>query len=526
MIVTWGLLFACMCAPADAQIVYSADGRLYEIGADGSDRSLFTTPTTLQASDFDPEWSPDGTQLAVVHQPGEEEERSRIDLLSTDGSSREAFTQLERGVFDAFPRWSPDGSRLVFTRFTEDSGDYRTAIVIRDFTGEERTLVRQRLDRWLTTVLWPEWSSDGQSVLYSRSRLDREFNFGASIYTVPADGGPADLLARDAHSPALSPDGSRIAFISIADRNGQTCGSDECSYNGELYVMDADGGNAQRLTRSKGDDMSPDWSADGSRIAFSSNRNFPEGYGHEIYSIDADGNCLTWLTNGTASSVEPTWRPAAVSSDPGGCGATPRAALIEVDLGAARAFDSPRPLWLGTTYRGLLLSEVTHGRHEPLFFAYSDCGRYYPRDCPREIQVMDESVCANDASVPFLGTNNERIKRRRRALVAPFGAQGGVTALTGGLEVDVFAYGRSAARAAFGDLRPFPRETPIDQLRAPAIPATLARQIRRVQRVHGHVESVAATAEELGLSRRTVRMRLANARALDEFGHRVREKRC
>jgi Tol biopolymer transport system component len=521
-IVTCAALFACICAPAEAQIVYSADGRLYEIDAEGSDRESFTAAMSPRASDAEPAWSPDGTQLLVVHESDAEDDvdRSRIDVLSADGSSRQRLTSLERGVFVGSPRWSPTDDQVAFARFTYSSRRYTSAIVIRDLGGAERTLVRQRLDRRLTSVWGPEWSPDGETVLYSTSRLGRRAYFHSSIRVAPLDGGPTELFMRDAYLPAFSPDGSRIAFISIADQNGQTCGSDECSYNGELYVMDADGSNALRLTRSEGDDIAPDWAPDGSRIAFNSDRNFP-GYGaHELYSIEPDGNCLTWLTNGTANSAGPAWRPETVNAEPGGCGATPRSPLIEVDLAPARAFDATRPLWLGLTYRGLLLSEVDGA---PLFFGYYDCAGYRPDDCPPGVQILVQSVCTG-ISVRFLGG---QVDRRRHALVQDFRGDG-LMALTGGAQVHIHSESirGGPARAAFRALHPFPGETAVDQLRPPVIPAQLARQIERVVRLHDRLESVAAVAERMDIRHETVRQRLANAKALDDFGHRVRTTRC
>ena len=248
-------------------------------------------------------------------------------------------------------------------------------------TGAERTVVKQRLGRRFTSVAEPAWSPAGNSLVYTLSRLDRRAYFRPSLRVAALDGTSARLLAREAQSAAFSPDGSRIAFISVRDRNGKSCGSDECSYNGELYVMDATGRNPRRLTRNRGADGAPDWSSDGTRIAFDSDRNFPDGGGNELYSIEPDGDCLTWLTNGTADSGDPTWHPAPGATEPAGCGATPRPPLVEVDLGPATGFDTGRPLWLGKRYRGLLLSDVDSGPHE-LFFGYLDCGRYRARECP------------------------------------------------------------------------------------------------------------------------------------------------
>jgi Tol biopolymer transport system component len=510
-----------MCAPAEAQIVYSADGRLYEIGADGSDRSLFTTPTTLRSSDSEPEWSPDGMQLAVVHEHDREDvgNWSRIDLLSADGSTRQRITPVDRNVLAFSPRWSPEGDRLAFARVTYGGDHYTSAIVVRDLDGDESTVVRhrRRFDRSFSRVGSPEWSPDGESLLYSEIRLGRDAYFKASIRTAPLDGSPTQLLTRDAHSPAFSPDGSRIAFVSIADRNGRTCGSDDCSYNGELYVMDADGGNPRRLTRSKGDDFAPAWAPDSSRIAFNSNRNFPRAGRNEIYSIEPDGDCVTWLTNGTANSVTPAWDPVTSNTDSGGCGATRRPPLFETNLAPVRAFAAATPLWLGRTYRGLLLSDVDRGGG--LFLGYYDCARYRPSDCPPGIELSVSSICVRFTQVHHL---HGQADRRRRALVQrsnPFDLR----ALTGGLDVEILA---SRSLHVFRGLRPFPREAAVEQLRPPTIPAWLARQVQRARRLHERLGSITAVSKRMGFSRRIVRERLATAKTLDDFGHRVRTKRC
>jgi dipeptidyl aminopeptidase/acylaminoacyl peptidase len=458
--------------------------------------------------------------------------RARIQLLHADGSARRSLTPLAKGVSDHSPRWSPDGSRLAFARFAVRGERLTSSIVVHDLrTGAEHTVASQRLDMRFEQVWEPDWSADGRLIIYTRSRLDRRSYFRPSLYVVGADGTGRRLLAREAHSAAFSPDGTQIAFASVRDRNGTTCGVDECSYNGELYVMQASGANPRRLTRNAGNDGVPDWSLDGSRIAFSSTRNFPEGApgfdgtASELYSIRPDGGCLTWLTNGAPPSSDPDWRPGGMaSSDPRGCGATPRRPLIETDLREATRFERPRPLWLGRTFRGLLLTSAGAGR-EQAFFGYDDCGRYHPRTCPGSLQVSVSSVCSEASHLLGLTTIGLPLLRRRGALVVDFG-EGDLRAYTGGLEVVVFSDGLGrGAHAAFRGLRPFPHEGARGRLPPPALPRRFVRKLRRVVAAHRRLGSVPAVAEELGLSRARVRRRLAVARALRSFG-RLRTVRC
>src|SRR5204863_1360278 len=93
----------------------------------------------------------------------------------------------------------------------------------------------------------------------------------AELMVALADGSEAHAIAQSAGEPAWSPDGTRIAFSSTAERNGETC-FDDCSPNGEIHVIGADGAGERRLTNTKADERAPAWSPDDTRIAYASDR--------------------------------------------------------------------------------------------------------------------------------------------------------------------------------------------------------------------------------------------------------------
>ena len=77
-----------------------------------------------------------------------------------------------------------------------------------------------------------------------------------------------------------------------------------------MVIAAADGGARRIVLRTRRDEVDPSWSADGTRIAFSSGRNLPVAApARELYSIAPDGTCLTWLTNGDADSTSPYFEP-------------------------------------------------------------------------------------------------------------------------------------------------------------------------------------------------------------------------
>ena len=93
---------------------------------------------------------------------------------------------------------------------------------------------------------------------------------------------------------ALASNTGRIVFTSMRDGNF------------EIYVMDADGGNQERLTNNPAYDYQPDWSPDGRKIAFVSNRG---GGRTQIFVMDADGKNPIRLTDGRGGKREPDWSP-------------------------------------------------------------------------------------------------------------------------------------------------------------------------------------------------------------------------
>ncbi|MFA4875321.1 MAG: Ig-like domain-containing protein, partial [bacterium] len=122
----------------------------------------------------------------------------------------------------------------------------------------------------------------------------------------------------EAHNtyPQWSPDGSRIVYTSLVPPAGGAAANP----GDNIWVMDADGNDQRTLTATVAADVEnqrPDWSPDGTKIVFDSNRaldgtDAPNVNGTEnIWVMNADGTGLTALTQNTdgAHSAAPQWSP-------------------------------------------------------------------------------------------------------------------------------------------------------------------------------------------------------------------------
>jgi uncharacterized protein YjdB len=96
-----------------------------------------------------------------------------------------------------------------------------------------------------------------------------------------------------AMEPAYSPDGSRIAYVALVDGNP------------EIYVMDADGRNAVRLTNERQADGHPVFTPDGGTVVFQSSRTRTP----QIWRVAIDGSNLRALTQEPGANTQPAVSP-------------------------------------------------------------------------------------------------------------------------------------------------------------------------------------------------------------------------
>ena len=148
-------------------------------------------------------------------------------------------------------------------------------------------------------VQTPAWSPDGRKLAFVSER-----DGNAEIYVMNADGSAQENLteqpASDSH-PSWSPNARKLAFVSRRDGNS------------EIYVMNANGSGLRNLTRTPSADRDPAWSPDGRAIAFVQECMPRPGDprwrcgGTYLYVVNADGSGLRRLTTVRGHALTPSW---------------------------------------------------------------------------------------------------------------------------------------------------------------------------------------------------------------------------
>ena len=98
------------------------------------------------------------------------------------------------------------------------------------------------------------------------------------------------------------------------ERDTSKCPDLEAPCNSEIYVMNPDGSKQTRITNNPSTDYEPVWSPDGTKIAFVSLRDEPNKKceficNSEIYVIGVDGKNTTRLSYNQISDFGPEWQP-------------------------------------------------------------------------------------------------------------------------------------------------------------------------------------------------------------------------
>ena len=149
-------------------------------------------------------------------------------------------------------------------------------------------------------------STEQETAATGRVAFVRGERAGDAVYLMNADGGGRRRLTpigthESISDVAWSRDGEKIAYSSSRP-------SDNDDYYFHIFVINADGSDRRRLTRTDADDWGPVWAPHGQKIAFDRNGDGPNW----VHVVNADGSGLRQLTgkfNWSNFSWSPSWSP-------------------------------------------------------------------------------------------------------------------------------------------------------------------------------------------------------------------------
>ena len=281
-------------SPDGTRIVHATEGTAQNPYARNTVSQLWVTEVAtgetelLYAGDaVQPDWSPGGHRIAYWGLQGDSGQR---DLWTVNADGTDPVPVTDDADLDWNPVWSPDGSWLYFS--SDRGGSLNLwRIPIDEMTGQALGAP----EPVTTPSLWSgelSFSREGDMLAFTaldhRQRIQK---VAIDPATGAVRGAPEDVTRGTAlvGTASVSPDGEWLAYRSLGRQE-------------DIFVVRADGTEVRQLTNDPHKDRSPQWSPDGSRIVFYSDR----GGRYEFWTIRPDGSGLEQMTETTGRAL---WYP-------------------------------------------------------------------------------------------------------------------------------------------------------------------------------------------------------------------------
>ena len=218
------------------------------------------------------------------------EQTGTLFLVAADNPDDKRRLTISTGQADLSPRFSPDGKTVAFLR--QVGALARDVFLVRLGGGEPKRLT---FDNVIIRGL--DWTPDGAYIVFSSDR----FSGSGRLWKVSASGGqpePLPVGQGGAYFPSLSRDGQRLAYTQ-ADTNTNI-------WRYEVPRPTGRSAPPTKLIASTGGNIDPQYSPDGKRIVFVSDRSGSR----EIWVCDSDGSNPRPLTSFGGPHVGvPLWSP-------------------------------------------------------------------------------------------------------------------------------------------------------------------------------------------------------------------------
>jgi TolB protein len=187
------------------------------------------------------------------------------------------------GTEERYPQWSPDGQQIVYTSNRGDGETYN--LFISNADGSKIKRLTQMMVG--SVAYWASWTADGQWIYFNEGKTSK-------ICRVKPDGSGFQVMA-EGRDGNVSPDGKKIVYTQQGPKGFG------------VWVMNVDGSERTQIipNESQIGGIAPVWSPDGKKVAFS----MQVGEFAEIFSCNADGSDLKQLTQLSQISSSPAFSP-------------------------------------------------------------------------------------------------------------------------------------------------------------------------------------------------------------------------